>query len=165
MENTKELKNEKEKLKDLEELIKKLEKLKEEDWQKRNHNTVILTVFNYEDKCIVKVLRKAQHILWNCIIPNLPKNFSVCAKNQVNNDDIENTFIIEKTTTQKEQDLREIVKYHDFYHLEDIIIERYQKLEKQDKDLKDKEMELAKRAKALDLLKQHLDTILITKNT
>lgn len=149
-------------MENIKELIEKLQKLREEDW-KTYHNTVMLTVFNYEDKCIVEVSRNAQHILWNCIIPNLPKNFSVCAKNEVNNDN-KNTFIIEKTTTQKEQDLRETVNY-DFRYLEDIIIERYQKLVKQDKDLKDKEMELAKRAKALDLLKQHLDTILITKNT
>ena len=59
--------------------------------------------------------------------------------------------------------MREKTKYQRsiFYDLEDIFNNRYQKLEKQDKDLKNKEMELAKRAKALDLLKQHLDTILI----
>ena len=157
-------KNEKEQLRDLEELTEKLEKLKEADWKTRNHNTVILTVFNYGDECIVvNVSRNAQHILWNCIIPNLPKNFSVRVKNEVNDDDNENTFKIEKTTTQEEQDLREKTKYQRsiFYDLEDIFNNRYQKLEKQDKDLKNKEMELAKRAKALDLLKQHLDTILI----
>ena len=157
-------KNEKEHLRDLEELTEKLEKLKEADWKTRNHNTVILTVFNYGDECIVvNVSRNAQHILWNCIIPNLPKNFSVRVKNEVNDDDNENTFKIEKTTTQEEQDLREKTKYQKsiFYDLQDIFNNRYQKLEKQDKDLKNKEMELAKRAKALDLLKQHLDTILI----
>jgi predicted nucleic acid-binding protein len=158
-------KNEKKQLRDLEKLTEKLQKLREEDWETRNHNTVILTVFNHGDKCIVvQVSRNAQHILWNCIIPNLPKNFSVRVKNEVNDDDDkENTFIIEKTTTQEEQDLREKAEYQksNFYDLEDIFNEQYQKLEKQDKDLKDKEMELAKRAKALDLLKQHLDTILI----
>ena len=49
--------------------------------------------------------------------------------------------------------------------LENFLNNELEDLELKAKNLEDREMELAKRAKALDLLKQHLDTILITKNT
>ena len=45
--------------------------------------------------------------------------------------------------------------------LENFLNKEFQVLELKAKNLEDKEIELAKRAKALDLLKQHLNTILI----
>ena len=45
--------------------------------------------------------------------------------------------------------------------LENFLNKEFQVLELKAKNLEDKEVELAKRAKALDLLKQHLNTILI----